>query len=208
MSPQNGAPPNRPPGQPLGKLSADLARVRPHLQLDAQGVAALEGCDATLAALERLEQAGLLIEATRLIAHALPAREAVWWACSCARHTAGSADDPPGVAQIREAAEEWVRRQTDGHRRAAMAAAEAAGFGSAEAWAAVGAFWSGDSMAPLEAPKVPPQPHFTGLAVAGAVALAATRGPATRYEARLRRFLAAAHEIAGGGTGRIDVETD
>ncbi len=45
-------------------------------------------------------------------------------------------------------------------------------------------------------------------AVAGAVALAAARGPATRREARLQRFLAAAKDIASGGVGRIDVETD
>lgn len=198
--------------RPGGKLSADLERVRPHLRLDGQGEAALAGCMNNVAALERLEQAGLLIEATRLVAHALPAREAVWWACTCARHTAASADNPQVVAKIREAAEEWVRRQTDGHRRAAMAAAEAVGFNSAEAWAAVAAFWSGDSMTPLDAPKVPPQPHFAGLAVAGAVALAATRGPASRYETRLRQFLLAAHDIAQGGTGRsaglMEVEPD
>jgi hypothetical protein len=89
-----------------------------------------------------------------------------------------------------------------------MEAAEKAGFGSPEAWAAVGAFWSGDSMAPLEAPKVPPQPHFPGLAVACSVALAAVRGQATRRDARLKRFLASAREIAAGGAGRLDAEAN
>lgn len=190
-------------GRTPGKFGSDFARVLPHLQLDAEGSARLAGCGDAVAALDMLEQAGLLIEATRLIAHALPAREAVWWACMCARHSAASGADPPA-----EAAEEWVRQQTDRHRRAAMQQAEAAGFGSAEAWAAVAAFWSGDSMAPPEAPKVPPQPHFTGLAVAGAVALAAARGPATRQEARLRRYLVAARDIAAGGAGRLEPEAD
>jgi hypothetical protein len=89
-----------------------------------------------------------------------------------------------------------------------MKEAEKAGFGSPEAWAAVGAFWSGDSMAPPEAPKVPPQPHFTGLAVAGAIALAAVRGPATRRDARLKRFLVSAKDIATGGAGRLEAEPD
>ena len=62
-------------------------------------------------------------------------------------------------------------------------------------------------MAPPEAPEVPPQPHFTGLAVAGAVAIAAARGEATRREARLRRFLIAGRDIAAGGAGRIEPET-
>ena len=192
----------------MNKLSGELSRVLPHLQLDAQATTALAGCDNSLEALDRLEQAGLLIEATRLVAHALPAREAVWWACACSRHTAPSGANPAVETTLRDAAEEWVRRPTDEHRRAAMKQAETSGFGSPEAWAAVAAFWSGDSMAPPEAPKVPPQPHFTGLAVAGAVALAAARGPATRREARLQRFLAAAKDIASGGVGRLDAETD
>ena len=195
-------------GKPASKLSGDLVRLLPHLQLDGEGKTALVGCHDAIEALARLEQAGLLIEATRLVAHALPAREAVWWACACSRHTAASGADAAAETKMRDAAEEWVRKPTDEHRRAAMKEAETAGFGSPEAWAGVGAFWSGDSMAPPEAPKVPPQPHFPGLAVAGSVALAAARGPATRREARLRRFLVSAKDIAAGGAGRLDAETD
>src|SRR5258708_27898815 len=147
------------------KLSGDLAGVLPRLQLDAPARSALSGCSDALEALARLEQAGHLIEATRLVAHAMPAREAVWWACACSRHTAPSGANPAAETTVRDAAEEWVRRPTDEHRRAAMKQAETSGFGSPEAWAAVAAFWSGDSMAPPEAPKVPPQPHFTALAV-------------------------------------------
>ena len=195
-------------GKAPNKLSSALSRVLPYLQLDARGATALGDCDDSLEALERLEQAGLLVEATRLVAHTLPAREAVWWACACSRHTAPSGARPALETTAREAAEAWVRRPTDEHRRAAMKEAEKAGFASPESWAAVAAFWSGDSMAPPEAPKVPPQPHFKGLAVAGAVALAAARGPASRREARLRRFLVSARDIADGGAGPIEAETD
>src|SRR5258708_36487245 len=169
-------------GKSASKLSGDFARLLPHLALDDEGKTALDGCRDSIEALARLEQAGLLIEATRLIAHALPAREAVWWACACSRYTAACGVDPAAETKVREAAEEWVRKPTDEHRRAAMKEAETTGFGSSEAWAAVGAFWSGDSMAPPEAPKVPPQPHFPGLAVAGSVPRAAARGPATRRQ--------------------------
>jgi hypothetical protein len=197
-----------PTAKPPNKLSNDLGRVLPHLQLDDHGRSALADCQGSIEALDQLEKAGLLIEATRLIAHALPSREAVWWACACSRHTAASGANPAAEAQVRESAEEWVRKPTDDHRRSAMKQAEKVGFSSAEAWAAVGAFWSGDSMAPPEAPKVPPQPHFTGLAVAGSVALAACRGPASRREARLRRFLGSAMDIMTGGAGRIEAEAD
>ena len=197
-----------PPTTSANKLRDDLARVMPHLQLDEHGRSALVDCRGALEALDRLEQAGLLIEATRLIAHALPAREAVWWACACSHHTAASDGKPAIQAQLRAAAETWVRKPSDENRRAAMKQAEAAGFSSAEAWAAVGAFWSGDSMAPMEAPKVPPQPHFTGLAVAGSVALAAVRGRGERRDDRLRQFLISAKDIAVGGAGRLEPESD
>ena len=194
--------------KPANKLSSDLARVLPHLQLDEPGRQALAGCQDAIEALDRLERAGLLIEATRLIAHTLPAREAVWWACACSRLSAASGTHLAAEAEVREAAEEWVRKPTDEHRRAAMKQAETTGFGSAEAWAAIAAFWSGDSMAPLEAPKVSPQPHFTGLAVAGSVALAAARGLAVRRDGRLARFLTSAKDIATGGAGRLEAEPD
>jgi hypothetical protein len=200
--------PTTPAKAPSNKFSADLARVLPHLQLDANGKAKLADCKHSVEALDRLEEAGLLDEAARLVAHALPPREAVWWACACSRHTAQSGANPEAETAVRAAAEEWVRRQTDEVRRAAMSEAEKTGFSSPEAWAAVAAFWSGDSMAPLEAPKVPPQPHFPGLAVAGSVALAAVRGQPVKREARLKRFLVSARDIANGGAGRIDAETD
>ncbi len=196
------------PAKAVNKLSGDLVRVLPHLQLDEHGRSALAGCEDPAEALDRLERAGLLVEATRLVAHALPAREAVWWACACSRHTAASGTDPSAETRVREAAEEWVRKPTDDLRRSAMKTAEGTGFGSPEAWAAVAAFWSGDTMAPPEAPKVPPQPHFTGLAVAGSVALAAARGPAVRRDERLRRFLLSAKDIATGGAGRLEAEPD
>ncbi len=196
------------PEKTANKLRADLTRMLPHLQLEPQAAAALSDCRETAEALDRLEHAGWLIEASRLAAHALPPREAVWWACACSRHTAASGTKPAAETALRAAAEEWVRRQTDELRRAAMAEAEKSGFSSPEAWAAVAAFWSGDSMAPLEAPKVPPQPHFPGLAVAGSVALAAVRGQAIRRDGRLKRFLASARDIARGGAGRLEAEAD
>jgi hypothetical protein len=140
-----------------------------------------------------------------LFAHALPKREAVWWACMCARHTAPEALAAADRAS-REAAEVWVRRQTEDARRAAMDNAQQSGFGSPETWAAVAAFWSGDSLSPPDQPKVPPAPHLTGTAVAGAVQLASVRGDPARQRTRLAAFLHSAREIAAGGAGRLEPE--
>ena len=145
------------------------------------GGAASQGCTEASEALDRLEAGGFLVEATRLVAHALPKREAVWWACMCVSHTA-PADLPAADRAAREAAEDWVRQQTDKARRMAWERAQAGGCRTPEAWAAVAAFWSGESMSPEGQPAVPPAPHLCGQAAAGAVALAAVRGD--RYAAR------------------------
>jgi len=140
-----------------------------------------------------------------VLAHALPKREAVWWACMCSVHTA-PADLPDPDRQARETAELWVRQQKDETRRDAMKHSESSGFQTPEAWSGVAAFWCGESMAPAGLPVVPPPPDSVGRAVAGAVALAAVRGDVTRQPARLKRFLESGRAIASGGSGRMPPE--
>jgi hypothetical protein len=181
------------PGLP--KLAIPLGPLLPRLELEAAHLALLEGAVDAAAGLDRLA------------AHALPRREAVWWCCMCARAVPDPAL-PAADAAALLAAEAWVRKPEDAIRRAAMAAAQRTGFRSPEAWAAVGAFWSGDSMAPEGQPLVPPGPHMTGVAIAGGVVIAAVRRRPERAEHRFPRFLAAARDIAAGGAGRIPPEED
>lgn len=140
-------------------------------------------------------------DAVRFLAHALPKREAVWWACLCARGGLPEDAKPP-VIEALKAAEAWVLKPVEETRRAAMACAEAAGFDSPSSWAAVGAFWSGGSMAPPDAPPVPPGEELTGTAVAGAVMLAAVQTEPERAEEKFRRFLLQGIDIANGGSGK------
>lgn len=192
----------------LPKLAVPLAPLVPRLELAPAAAESLTGVQTADLALQQLESAGLHTEAVRLAAHALPKREAVWWACMCAASVPA-----PGLAATdaaaRVAAEAWVRKPTDDAlRRAAWDAAQATEFRSPEAWAAVGAFWSGGSMAPAGQPEVPPADHLTGVAVSGAVLLAAVRSHPERAGARFQRFLAAARDIAAGGAGRMAPEQD
>ena len=168
-------------------------------------MAPLQGCADVADAVARLEAGGFAIEAVRVLAHALPKREAVWWACMCASHTA-PADLAEADRLARETAELWVRQQKDEQRRAAMTHAEASGFQTPEAWSGVAAFWSGASMSPPNVPAVPPPPEASGGAVAGAVALAAVRGEVSRRPDRLKRFLESGRNIAAGGPGRMPPE--
>ncbi len=186
-------------------MDIDFTAIRSRVGLSTDAATVLTNVTKVPDALQRLEESGFLVEAARLVAHALPKREAVWWACMCAFHTA-----PPDLSEndrlARELAENWVRQQSDKLRREAMARAEAGDFATPEAWAAVGAFWSGDSMAPEGQAAVPPAPHLCGTAVAGSVVLAAVRGDPLRQPARLKRFLESGRNIAAGGPGRLAPE--
>jgi hypothetical protein len=193
---------------PLPKLAAPLAPLLPRLDLKAEAAAALSGAQTAADGIERLEARGFRNEAARLAAHALPKREAVWWACMCAAAVPDPAL-PQADAAARAAAEAWVRKPADEPlRRLAWDAAQLTAFSSPEAWAAVGAFWSGGSMSPEGQPVVPPAEHLTGQAVGGAVVMAAVRGHPERADARFGRFLAAARDIAAGGAGRVAPESD
>jgi hypothetical protein len=182
-----------------------LQFILPYLELSKDAEQVLDGCAHPSLAVGRLTQVGLLIEAARICAHALPARERVWWAARCVRATA-TGEIPAADQQACRLGEDWVRRPTDGTRRAAMDQAQATGFASAEAWVAVAAFWSGDSMAPSDQPKVAPAPHLAGSAVVGAVILASVRHHPDRQPDRLRRFIASAQDIAAGGAGHLEQE--
>ncbi len=130
----------------------------------------------------QLMERGLHMDAVRFIAHALPRREAVWWAWVCARKSAGETPKPQIKAAL-DATERWVVQPTEEHRRQALQFGEAADFGTAAGCAALGAFMSGGSLGPPEAPVVPPTEFMTAKAVSGAVILAAvTPEPAKAAE--------------------------
>nr|WP_294553785.1 hypothetical protein [uncultured Rhodopila sp.] len=169
-----------------------------------EGARLIEAATDAASAIRALEDAGFLTEAVKVMAYALPKRECVWWACMCARHTLPP-DAEADLATV-SSAEAWVRNQTDETRREAFDHAQRGNFATAEAWAAVAAFWSGDSMSPLGQPKTPPAPHLAGTAAIGSVTLAAVRTDPARRDDRLRRFLASGREIAAGGAGRLAPE--
>jgi hypothetical protein len=173
--------------------------------LSAEAQAMMRGCAEVASALDRLEAAGFTSEAIRILAHALPKPEGVWWACRCAASTAPR-DLSDSDRLARETAELWVRQPSDALGYAAMAYGKVGGSTTPEAWTGIAAFWSGTSIAPLGQPPVPPLPDQAHSAVAAAVTLASVRGEGSRYAARLKRFLQSGREIAAGGSGSIPPE--
>lgn len=187
---------------PLKKITApEAAPLVEMAQLSDEARALLKPAMPVRPFLAALIDASLATDTLRLLAYALPKREAVWWACLCARQ---AQTDPPNQAdlEIIKASEAWVYRPNDQSRRAAMDLAMKTGFDRAGHWPAAAAFWSGGSIAPPEAPPVEPGPALTGNAVVGAVLLALVQPDARAADRKRRLFLAQALDIAEGGDGR------
>ena len=134
-------------------------------------------------------------DAIRFIAHALPRREAVWWAWVCARKVAG-AEPKPAVKAALDATERWIVQPTEEHRRQALHFGEAADFGTPAGCAALAAFMSSGSLAPPSAPPVPPDEFMTAKAVAGSVTLSAVTVEPERAAEKFVEFANVGLEVA------------
>jgi hypothetical protein len=135
-----------------------------------------------------------LADAVRFLAHALPKREAVWWAWFCARKASGP-DAPPNIRASLSATEKWIVQPNDENRRNAMTAAEEATFGTPAGCAGLGAFFSSGSLGPPDTPPNPPGEFMTAKAVAGAVMLAAVATEPEKAPEKYQAFLAQALEV-------------
>jgi hypothetical protein len=185
----------------LTKIKATAAEASKAVALTPEAKALLKPQAGFGEFLSALMAAGLMHDAVATMAQALPKREAVWWACLAARTLVDEQTPAPIVAAL-ETAEAWVYQPTEELRRMAMARAQATGFDHPGVWAAVGAFWSGGSMAPPDAPAVPPGEDLTGQAVSGAVNLSSVMRQPEHAPEKLKAFLLQAIDIANGGSGR------
>jgi hypothetical protein len=134
--------------------------------------------------LEKLSQQHQFEDAVTFCAYLLPRREAVWWACGCARALLG--DIAASRAGPVIAAEEWVNIPDDEHRRAALERGTQSDKNDPLSWLALGAGWSGGAL--LEHPQlsVPMPPYMTPIAARIAVLLSARTVKPDQYIARMR----------------------
>lgn len=122
------------------------------------------------------------------LAHALPAREGVWWGCLCLQHAFGNNLTAPDRAALL-AAVQWVRQPTEANRAVAQAPAEASGLASSASSLAMAAALAGATgAAPISPAK----------AVAHAVKISATKGGAARFADTQRLFVELGTGVAEG----------
>lgn len=108
------------------------------------------------------------------VAHALPAREAIWWGCLCLQQACGDKlEDREKVAW--RAAVRWVLQPNEANRAAAKRPADALGLASPAGALVVAANQSGGNIAPPNMPPTPPSPFASARAVAIAVKLTSAK---------------------------------
>jgi hypothetical protein len=181
---------------PLTKIEAKTAaEICGRFELSEQAQSLPRDGLSPAAFLDRLISERHFHDAIRFVAHALPKREAIWWAARCAR-LAGGASPEQNVAL--ETTERWCREPSEELRRAAMAASEKAQLNNPSGCAALAVFFSGGSLAPPDVPVVPPAEDLTARTVAGAVLMAAVVKEPEKAEEKYERFLEQGIAVAAG----------
>lgn len=171
------------------------------LELDEEAVSLLQDKPTSADFIQQLLEHELYSDAVRFLAHALPKREATWWACLCARNNITEKTPVKEVKAI-ELAEAWVYKPTEENRKLTLPAAQATEFKSAASWAAIAAFWSGDNISPVPETTIPPDEKLFAKAVVSAVMLATTSGDAIKVKDNYKLLLKKGINIACGGDGR------
>jgi hypothetical protein len=168
------------------------------IDLQPEGRAMLRAGLSTKDYFATLWENGLLADARRVLANALPPRRSLWWGLLCAWNLYRPSPTAE-VDEVLQAVVRFVLQPTEVHRRAAAASARAVELNSLAACLANAAFFSAGSMAPEGLPCVEPQPFITGRLVGVTVYLASVmQAPIAEYQNRLRQYLAVGLEIACG----------
>lgn len=172
------------------ELSEDAAEFKEHGQL------------APLDFIRQLVQNNLFFDAVKFLAHALPKREAIWWACLAVKKALPEPPPPPQQAAL-NAAEQWAIQPGEEKRLLAKAWSEKTAQKSAASWAATAAFWSGGSLSRPGEPDIMPPPFLYAHAVSGAISMAAFELNPDNAADAFKLFIRQGLDLAAGGRGDI-----
>lgn len=134
------------------------------------------------------------------LAHALPKREAIWWACLCSKIVTNDDTKADDLASL-SMSEKWVYEPDDNKRRMCGTLAEKGEYKSAQNWTAAAVFWSGGSITDEGEPAMEPAPYLYAHAVSGAILNAVGVSGADDIDVQFQEFIKSGLNIADGGNG-------
>jgi hypothetical protein len=142
-------------------------------------------------------------DAVKVMTRALPPREAVWWACVCARHIESLASDSNEIAAL-EAAEKWVYKPTEENRRDAFRLAQKSKADSAGTLSALAAAFSAGNLPAAEDQHIDLENGVFSRIVDAVVMISAAEKQGKRITKQFQCFLRCGEDIACGGNGQIE----
>jgi len=134
------------------------------------------------------------------LSHGLPKREAIWWACLCAKAVTDKDTKADDLASL-TMAEKWVYEPDNKKRRMCGTLAEKGEYKSAQNWAAAAVFWSGGSITKEDEPAMEPAPYLYAHAVSGAILNAVGMSDVDDIDIQFQQFIKRGLNIADGGNG-------
>ena len=134
----------------------------------------------------------------RQMARTLPKREAVWWACVCARPTEVVIKDKEEAIALK-VAEKWVFEPTEENRRDAFLQAQKSTMPSVGTMTCLAAAFSSSALTLSEEQSIDLDETAFEKIVSGTVMMSASEQGADLFNATLEQFLSKGKEIACSG---------
>lgn len=187
----------------LSRVKAKSAgELLQHFELseESESVAVLE--EAPTAVIGKLVETESYHDAVTMLAHALPKREAVWWACLAAKRTMDATVEL-NVAAV-AATELWVRDPSEPHRQAARKLGERSKNRTAAGWVATAASWCTGNMIDEGDIEVPPPDYLYAHAVAASITMAAAASGPELMAGSYKLFIRQGFDLANGGSGQVE----
>ena len=141
-------------------------------------------------------------DAVTMLAHAMPKREVIWWACLCTKKTMDQTVDLDCAAVA--AAELWVREPNEANWLSVRKISERGKNRTAAEWLATASSWCMGSMADTGDVEVPPPDFLYAHAVAASITLAAVAAAPEKIAENYQLFIRMGFDLAAGGSGQIE----
>ncbi|MDC5707759.1 hypothetical protein OPW41_17770 [Vibrio europaeus] len=150
--------------------------------------------------IQLLQQNQLNNDLVQFLAHALPVREAIWWASLCIQLRIDVWNSTQ--TQCIQTAQQWVQAPAEDLRRKAELLSNRLELNCGPSWLAQAIFWNGSgSIVAPDLPAVLPDPFLYAKAVAGSINHAAALPNWKGSEEYYTQSLSYALDIANGGNG-------
>lgn len=151
----------------------------------------------------KLSEASRWPDAIRVMASALPRREAVWWACVCSRQWENLSGDETDKMAL-EAAEKWVFKPSDEGRSKSFRLAQLSTSASTGTLTALAVACSESKLTVFEDQEINMDSSTFPQIIAAAVLIAANEKTGEQIDDQFRVFIRIGENIAKGGNGQIN----